>query len=119
AARCGFARDREYVVVNDEVLIVDESTGRTMPGRKWQDGLHQAIEAQEQVPITPATREAARITVQTYFRQYRHLSGMTGTALPARREIAHIYDLPVVRIPTHRPCIRRGLSHRIFISQSA
>ncbi len=86
-SRLGFQRDRDYVVVDDKIVIVDESTGRQMEGRKWQDGLHQAVEAKELVPITAATGQAARVTVQTYFRQYEHLCGMTGTAVQARREL--------------------------------
>jgi preprotein translocase subunit SecA len=118
-ARLGFHRDRDYVVVDDEVAIVDESTGRVMEGRKWQDGLHQAVEAKELLPITAATGQAARITVQSLFREYNHLAGMTGTAVQARRELKKTYQLKVTPIPTHRPCIRRGLPPRIFASMQA
>ncbi len=113
-ARMAFVRDRDYVVVDDKVMIVDESTGRIMDGRKWQDGLHQAIEAKELVPITAGSGQAARITMQSYFRQYAHLSGMTGTASNARRELRRAYHLKVTAIPTNRPCIRRGRPPRIF-----
>jgi preprotein translocase subunit SecA len=118
-AELGFQRDRDYVVVNDEVQIVDESTGRIMEGRKWQQGLHQSIEAKERLPITPATGEAARVTIQSFFRLYRHVAGMTGTGRPARRELKHVYGRQVTVIPTHRPCIRRGLPPRIFATIEA
>jgi preprotein translocase subunit SecA len=114
SSRYGFQRDRDYVVVEEKIVIVDESTGRQMDGRKWQDGLHQAIEAKELVPITAATGQAARVTVQTYFRQYEHVAGMTGTAVLARRELRSTYAISVSRIPTNRPCIRQGLPPRIF-----
>lgn len=113
-ARFGFLRDRDYVVVDEEVVIVDESTGRMMEGRKWQDGLHQSIEAQEHVPITAATGQAARITVQSFFQNYVHLAGMTGTAALAEKEIRKTYKVSVTSIPTHRPCIRAGSQARIF-----
>ncbi len=106
SSRLGFQRDRDYVVVDDKIVIVDESTGRQMEGRKWQDGLHQAVEAKELVPITAATGQAARVTVQTFFRQYEHLAGMTGTAVQARRELRATYGISVTPIPTNRPCIR-------------
>jgi preprotein translocase subunit SecA len=114
SSRYGFQRDRDYVVVEDKIVIVDESTGRQMDGRKWQDGLHQAVEAKELVPITAATGQAARVTVQTYFRQYEHVCGMTGTAVQARRELHSTYAISVSPIPTNRPCIRTGTSPRIF-----
>jgi len=114
-----FERDRDYVIVDNKVVIVDEGTGRVMDGRKWQDGLHQAIEAKELVPITAATGEAARITVQSFFRQYTHLAGMTGTATQAASELRKTYRLKVTRIPTNRLCIRRGLTTRIFRTQEA
>ena len=118
-ARHAFELDRDYVIVENKVVIVDEGTGRIMDGRKWQDGLHQAIEAKELIPITAATGEAARITVQSYFRQYSHLAGMTGTALPARGELKKTYRLKVTKIPTNKKCIRRGLTTRIFKTQEA
>ncbi len=118
-AKHAFERDRDYVIVDNKVVIVDEGTGRVMDGRKWQDGLHQAIEAKELVPITAATGEAARVTVQSFFRQYTHLAGMTGTGLPAKSELKKTYRLKVTRIPTNRPCIRQGLSPRVFKTQEA
>lgn len=120
AAVHGFTRDRQYVITGDEELaIVDESTGRILDGRKWQEGLHQAIEAKERLPITDATRTAARITVQTFFRSYAHLAGMTGTALAAAREFRHAYGKKIHRIPTHRPCQRQVLPTRVFASAAA
>lgn len=116
-ARHAFHLDRDYVVVDKKVAIVDESTGRIMDGRKWQDGLHQAIEAKELVPITAATGQAARITVQSFFRQYSHLAGMTGTAVQAARELKKTYRLKVTQIPTNKPCIRKGRSTRVFATQ--
>ena len=118
-SRLGFQRDRDYVVVDDKVVIVDESTGRQMEGRKWQDGLHQAVEAKESVPITAATGQAARVTVQTFFREYEHLAGMTGTAVQARRELHATYGIRVTPIPTNRPCIRTVLPTRIFTTLDA
>ncbi len=119
-ARIAFQRGRDYVVnVNEEIAIVDEGTGRTLDGRKWQAGLHQAVESKESVPITNETGEAARVTVQTFFRRYEHLAGMTGTGFLARREFQKTYHLSTTVIPTHRPCIRRGLPARVFATQAA
>ncbi|MEZ6060847.1 MAG: translocase [Planctomycetaceae bacterium] len=118
-ARHAFELDRDYVIVDDKVVIVDEGTGRIMDGRKWQDGLHQAIEAKELVPITAATGEAARVTVQSFFRNYTNLCGMTGTAVPARSELRKTYKLKVTRIPTNKRCIRRGLAVKVFKTQQA
>lgn len=114
-----FHRDKDYVLVDDAVSIVDEGTGRIMEGRKWQDGLHQAIEAKEHLPITAGTGSAARITIQTLFRHYRRLGGMTGTAAPARRELKRTYRLQVAVIPTNRPCLRQALPPRVFTTQAA
>ncbi|MFO0975748.1 MAG: translocase [Planctomycetaceae bacterium] len=118
-ARHAFEKDRDYVIVENKVVIVDEGTGRVMDGRKWQDGLHQAIEAKELVPITAATGEAARITVQSFFRNYTHLAGMTGTGTQAASELRKTYRLKVTRIPTNKKCIRKGLPTRIFKTQEA
>lgn len=115
-ARYGFQRDRDYVIHEGEIVIVDESTGRMMDGRKWQDGLHQAVEAKELVTITAGGGQAARVTVQSFFRHYRHLAGMTGTAAQVAGELRRTYKIPVTVLPTHRPCIRRGLPTRIFRS---
>ena len=113
-ARLAYQKDRDYVIVDEEVVIVDESTGRIMDGRKWQDGLHQSIESKEQVPITATSGEAARVTIQSFFRRYSHLAGMSGTAVQAAAELKKIYGMNVAAIPTHRPCIRVGLAPRIF-----
>jgi preprotein translocase subunit SecA len=109
-----YKRDQQYVVKDGEIVIVDESTGRLAEGRKWRDGVHQAVEAKEGLPITLATTNAAQITVQQFFRLYRQLAGMTGTALSAAGELRQIYKLSVVPIPTHRPCIRRQLPDQVF-----
>ncbi|HKD37758.1 MAG TPA: preprotein translocase subunit SecA [Pirellulales bacterium] len=109
-----FFLDREYVVRKGEIVIVDEFTGRMSEGRKWRDGLHQAIEAKEGVEVTIATGHAARVTIQDYFLRYPHLAGMTGTALDSARELYKIYRLRVIPIPTNRPPIRQRLTDRIF-----
>jgi preprotein translocase subunit SecA len=101
-----FEKDVEYVVMDDKVMIVDEQTGRIMEGRRYSDGLHQAIEAKENVKIEDATQTYATITLQNYFRMYRKLSGMTGTAVTEAGEFWEIYKLDVVEIPTNRPVIR-------------
>ena len=118
-AKYGFLRGRDYVVVDEEVVIVDESTGRIMEGRKWQDGLHQAVEAKERAPITAATGQAAKITVQSFYREYIHLAGMTGTAVQAAKELKRTYDLKVTPIPTHRPEIREACQTNVFATADA
>lgn len=118
-ARHGFQRDRDYVVAEGKVVIVDESTGRVLDGRKWQDGLHQAIEAQERLEVTCGTRSAAQVTAQSLFQRYDKLAGLTGTAREARREFADAYRLHIVRIPTHKPSRRREWRRRIFVTQEA
>ena len=97
-----YKRDVEYVVNDGEIVIVDEFTGRTMPGRRWSDGLHQAVEAKEGVTIKEENQTVASITFQNYFRMYETLSGMTGTADTEAFEFQQIYGLEVVVIPTHR-----------------
>jgi preprotein translocase subunit SecA len=109
-----FILDRHYVVREGEIVIVDEFTGRMSEGRKWRDGLHQAIEAKENVQVTLATGHAARVTIQDYFLRYPRLAGMTGTAATSARELRKIYKVGVLQIPTHRPPIREQLSDRIF-----
>ena len=101
-----YKRDTDYVVDNGEVIIVDEFTGRKMPGRRWSDGLHQAVEAKEGVKIERENQTLATITFQNYFRMYKKLSGMTGTAETEAAEFAKIYNLDVVSIPTNRALIR-------------
>src|SRR5467141_724913 len=105
-AKTLFRRDQEYLVKDGEVIIVDEFTGRTMPGRRWSDGLHQAVEAKEGVKVQQEQKTIATITVQNYFRQYKKLAGMTGTALTEAEEFHKIYGLDVVVIPTHRNMVR-------------
>ena len=114
-----FLPDRHYTVRDGEVVIVDEFTGRLAEGRKWRDGIHQAIEAKEGLDPTVETGQAARITVQDYFRRYGQLAGMTGTAGSSGREFRKIYGLRVVRIPTNRPPIRRRLPDRVFGTSEA
>ncbi len=115
-ARYHYLRERDYIVMEDQsVVIVDEGSGRVMEERKWQQGLHQAIEAKEAVPITPGNSTAAQITLQTLFRKYDHLAGMTGTAFSARGELSKIYKLGTRIVPTHRPCIRQEFPTRVFI----
>ena len=101
-----FQRDRDYIVKDNEVVIIDEFTGRMMPGRRYSDGLHQALEAKEHVRIQPENQTLASITFQNYFRMYEKLAGMTGTASTEADEFADIYNLEVVEIPTHRPVSR-------------
>ncbi|MCX5656427.1 MAG: preprotein translocase subunit SecA [Planctomycetota bacterium] len=101
-----YRRDKEYVVKGDEVIIVDEFTGRLMPGRQWSDGLHQAVEAKERIRIKEETQTLATITLQNFFRMYKKLSGMTGTAMTEAAEFDKIYQLEVVAIPTNRPLSR-------------
>jgi preprotein translocase subunit SecA len=114
-----FHRDVDYVVKDGEVLIVDEFTGRLMPGRRWSDGLHQAIEAKEAVKIENENQTLASITFQNYFRLYNKLAGMTGTAETEAAEFAKIYNLDVVVIPTHRPMIRADNADFIYKTEKA
>ncbi len=113
-AYCMFNRDDEYVVIDGEVKIVDEQTGRIMEGRRWSDGLHQAVEAKEHVKVEAATQTFATITLQNYFRMYHKLAGMTGTASTEAGEFWDIYKLDVVEIPTNRPVIRDDMDDRIY-----
>jgi preprotein translocase subunit SecA len=115
-----YVRDQHYMVSSEnKVVIVDEYTGRPMPDRHWRDGLHQAVEAKEQVPITLASDHAAKITFQAYFRLYKKLAGMTGTAAQNWVEIRRVYKLWVVCIPTNRPVIRQHLPDRVFPTEDA
>ncbi|MBM3243364.1 MAG: preprotein translocase subunit SecA, partial [Candidatus Omnitrophica bacterium] len=109
-----YERDVDYVLKDGEVIIVDEFTGRMMPGRRWSDGLHQAVEAKEGMRIERENQTLATITFQNYFRMYEKLAGMTGTAFTEANEFKNIYQLDVVVIPTNRPLIRRNLSDRIY-----
>jgi preprotein translocase subunit SecA len=112
-----YRRDVEYIVRQDEVIIVDEFTGRTMPGRRWSDGLHQAVEAKEGVKVREENQTVASITFQNYFRLYAKLSGMTGTADTEAFEFQQIYGLEVIVIPTHKPMIRKDNSDLVFLSE--
>ncbi|MBP7148111.1 MAG: preprotein translocase subunit SecA [Acidobacteria bacterium] len=114
-----YRRDVEYLVEDGEVIIVDEFTGRKMPGRRWSDGLHQAVEAKEGVQIQSENQTLATITFQNYFRMYNKLSGMTGTAATEAPEFAQIYKLDVLVIPTHRPMVRADNADVIYRSETA
>ncbi len=115
-ARALYHRDVDYIVRNGEVVIVDEFTGRVMPGRRWSEGLHQALEAKEGVPIQQENQTLASITFQNYFRLYEKLAGMTGTADTEAFEFHQIYGLEVVVIPTHRPMIRQDHSDLVYLT---
>jgi preprotein translocase subunit SecA len=111
-----FRKDVDYIVQDGQVIIVDEFTGRTMPGRRWSEGLHQAVEAKEGVPIQNENQTLASITFQNYFRTYRKLSGMTGTADTEAFELQQIYGLEVLVIPTHNPMIRKDMGDLVFLT---
>ncbi len=113
-AYCMFNKDDEYVVIDGAVKIVEEQTGRIMEGRRWSDGLHQAVEAKEHVRVEAATQTFATITLQNYFRMYHKLAGMTGTAVTEAGEFWDIYKLDVVEIPTNRPVQRKDLDDRVY-----
>ncbi|TMD83227.1 MAG: preprotein translocase subunit SecA [Chloroflexi bacterium] len=114
-----FKRDRDYLVKDGEVIIVDEFTGRQQPGRRWADGLHQAVEAKEGVKVQQETQTLATITYQNYFRLYKKLAGMTGTAVTEAEEFDKIYKLQVVVIPTHKPMIRDDHADLIYKTEDA
>jgi preprotein translocase subunit SecA len=114
-----YRRDRDYIIRDGEILIVDEHTGRVLPGRRWSEGLHQAIEAKERVKINEENQTLATITLQNYFRMYEKLAGMTGTAETEAGEFAHTYDLSVVPIPTHKPMIRTDHADLIYKTEEA
>ena len=114
-----FKRDRDYLVKDGEVIIVDEFTGRQQPGRRWADGLHQAVEAKEGVKVQQETQTLATITYQNYFRLYKKLAGMTGTAVTEAEEFDKIYKLQVVVIPTHKPMIREDRPDLIYKTEDA
>ncbi|TSC90805.1 MAG: preprotein translocase subunit SecA [Parcubacteria group bacterium Gr01-1014_2] len=109
-----FKKDRDYVVKNGEIIIVDEFTGRLMPGRRWSEGLHQAVEAKEGVKIEKESRTLATITFQNYFRMYKKLAGMTGTAATSSEEFHKVYNLDVIIVPTNKEMIRADLTDRIY-----
>jgi preprotein translocase subunit SecA len=109
-----FEKEVEYVIMDNKVKIVDEQTGRIMEGRRYSDGLHQAIEAKENVTVEAATQTYATITLQNYFRMYHKLAGMTGTAETEAKEFWDIYKLEVIAIPTHRPIVRKDQQDLVF-----
>jgi preprotein translocase subunit SecA len=113
-----YKRDRDYIVEDGEIIIVDEFTGRKMPGRRWSEGLHQAVEAKEGLRVQRESRTLATITFQNYFRLYDKLAGMTGTAMTEAEEFHKIYNLEVVAIPTHRPMIREDLPDLVFKNET-
>ncbi|MBD3245383.1 MAG: preprotein translocase subunit SecA [Candidatus Omnitrophica bacterium] len=114
-----FHRDKDYIVKDGKVVIVDEFTGRLMPGRRWSDGLHQAVEAKEGLGIQQESQTLATITLQNYFKLYSKLAGMTGTAYTEANEFRHIYKLDVVVVPTNRPLIRMNMADRIYKNKKA
>lgn len=114
-----YLRDKQYVVRDGEIVIVDENTGRLAEGRKWREGIHQAIEAKEGVKIGFDSGEAARVTLQTFLKSYPRLAGMTGTAMTSQRELHSIYEKRVIRIPTHKPAIRQQLPAKVFGTELA
>ena len=116
-AQIAYLRDRDYVVVDGEIVIVDEFTGRMMPGRQWQDGLHQSIQAKERLEVTLETITAARVTVQDFFLRYKKLSGMTGTASSDARELRKIYKVGVFKVPTNRRGCRVWVPDRVFSTE--
>jgi preprotein translocase subunit SecA len=116
-AQIAYLKDKEYVIVDGEVVIVDEFTGRMMPGRQWQDGLHQAIQAKERLEITLETITAARVTVQDFFKKYKKLAGMTGTAWSDRGELSRVYKVRVFPVPTNRACCRVWEPDRVFSTE--
>ena len=107
-------RDQDYVVKDDEVLIVDEFTGRIMPGRRYSDGLHQAIEAKEHVKVKRESKTLATITFQNFFNKFDKKAGMTGTALTEEKEFRDIYGMDVIEIPTNRPVTRKDLQDAVY-----
>ncbi len=119
SARELFLSGRQYILQEGRVVIVDEATGRPQPMRSWQQGLHQAVEAKENVPLTNPSETAARMSFQRFFRLFHRLSGMTGTAIEAAPEFWRIYRLPVLRVPSNRPCVRRRLPDRYFATEAA
>ncbi len=118
-AKTLYQKERDYIVREGEVVIVDEFTGRLMPGRRWSEGIHQAVEAKEGVPIQQESKTLATISLQNYFRKYGKLAGMTGTAATESEEFHKIYNLTVVQVPTHRAMVRADLADQVYKSQRA
>src|SRR5437867_9266564 len=113
-AHAMYRRDVDYVVKDGEVIIADEFTGRLMPGRRWSDGLHQAVEAKEGLKIQRESRTFATITIQNYFRMYAELAGMTGTAATEAEELYKVYKLEVTQVPTNKPMVRADLHDLVY-----
>lgn len=118
-AREFYVEGQQYVIKDNKVIIVDEFTGRMMPGRSWRQGLHQAIEVQERLPLTDPSETLNQLSFQNFFRLFRRLSGLTGTARETADEFWDIYRLPVVTIPTNKPCQRKTLPHQLFLDQQS
>lgn len=114
-----YQKERDYIVRDGEVIIVDEFTGRLMPGRRWSEGIHQAVEAKEGVPIQQESKTLATISLQNYFRKYQKIAGMTGTAVTEAEEFHKIYKLEVVVIPTNRPMVRENFADQVYKTQRA
>ena len=110
-------RDVDYIIDKGQIVIIDENTGRAQPGRRFADGLHQAIEAKEGLEIQKETQTYATITLQNFFRMYEKISGMTGTAITEAGELREIYKLDVLQIPTHNPCIRDDANDEIYMTE--
>ena len=117
-AKALFLKDRDYTVKNGEILIIDEFTGRILPGRRWSAGLHQAVEAKESVAVKPESVTMATITFQNYFRMYKKISGMTGTALTSAEEFDKVYKLEVTAVPPHKPTTRQDFADKIFKTEA-
>ncbi len=117
-AKALFLKDRDYTVKNGEILIIDEFTGRILPGRRWSAGLHQAVEAKEGVKVQPESVTMATITFQNYFRMYKKISGMTGTALTSAEEFDKVYKLEVVAIPPNKPTTRQDFADKVFKTEA-
>ncbi len=118
-AREFYQRNKQYVIEKDKVVIVDEFTGRMMPQRTWRHGLHQSIEAREGLPLSDPSETLARLSFQRFFRFFRKLGGMSGTAREAANELWHVYELPVLSVPTNKPCIRKALPSRFYPDQKS
>jgi preprotein translocase subunit SecA len=117
-AKALFLKDRDYVVKNEEIMIIDEFTGRILPGRRWSAGLHQAVEAKENVRVQPESVTMATITFQNYFRTYKKLAGMTGTALTSAEEFDKVYKLDVISVPTNKPMARQDFADKIYKTEA-
>lgn len=117
-ARHLFELDRDYLVRDDKIVIIDQETGRLAPGRRWGEGIHQAIEAKENVTVKPESKDLGRIALSNYLSLYNRISGMTGTAMTEAEEIQDLYGVSVIPIPTHKPCIRKSMPDVVFMKQT-